>query len=226
MSFIAISLLVILVIANRYFAGRVATKVAHARLTRVREDYFPTVDVVIPMFNEGRGIKSTILSLLAQDYPADKLRVVVVDDCSTDDSLFWARKAAALHPERTLVIKNRVNGTWQGWGHIGTPMTPYDSSPGIASRGVDKLDVFVLALDGKVYVRSWNAGWSGWNLVAGPPSPYVFTQAPAAVATSSMSGSLPVVQRAVRLCIDLFAIGPVYPHAEEHKGVRYRRFPK
>jgi N-acetylglucosaminyltransferase len=109
MAFVAISLLVIIVISNRYFAGKAAVRLFGKRLERVDRDYQPTVDVIIPMYNEGRGIEGTVLSLLGQNYPADKLRVLVVDDCSTDDSLLWARRAAAVHPERTMVIKNRVN---------------------------------------------------------------------------------------------------------------------
>ncbi|MDF3068215.1 MAG: Hyaluronan synthase [Polyangiaceae bacterium] len=108
MAFVVIALLVLIVITNRYLAGTVARKLMGDRLER-KVAYQPTVDVIIPMFNEGRGIESTVLSLLAQNYPADKLRVMVVDDCSTDDSLFWARKAAAQHPDRAMVIKNKVN---------------------------------------------------------------------------------------------------------------------
>ncbi|HVY31359.1 MAG TPA: glycosyltransferase [Polyangiaceae bacterium] len=109
MAFIVISLLVLVVITNRYIAGTIATKLVGERVERRHDDYQPMVDVVIPMFNEGRGIEQTVLSLLAQNYPADRLRVIVVDDCSTDDSLYWARKAAAAHPDRAMVIKNKVN---------------------------------------------------------------------------------------------------------------------
>lgn len=46
----------------------------------------PTLTVVVPAFNEGSGVVDTVESLLASDYPRDRLRVIVVDDGSTDDT--------------------------------------------------------------------------------------------------------------------------------------------
>lgn len=46
----------------------------------------PLVSVVIPMRNEGAHISTCIDSVLAQDYPADRLEVIVVDGDSDDDS--------------------------------------------------------------------------------------------------------------------------------------------
>jgi hyaluronan synthase len=53
----------------------------------------PTISVVIPSFNEGKGIYQTLQSLSKADYPADLFDVVVVDDCSTDDTVEWILKA-------------------------------------------------------------------------------------------------------------------------------------
>lgn len=50
-------------------------------------DYTPGVSVIIPCFNEEEWIRKTILSCIDQDYPVDKLEVIVVDDCSTDGSV-------------------------------------------------------------------------------------------------------------------------------------------
>lgn len=49
--------------------------------------YTPSVTVIIPCFNEEEWIQKTILSCFDQSYPADKLKVIVVDDCSTDRSV-------------------------------------------------------------------------------------------------------------------------------------------
>ena len=43
--------------------------------------------LIIPCFNEEEWIERTILSCINQDYPVDKLEVIVVDDCSTDNSV-------------------------------------------------------------------------------------------------------------------------------------------
>jgi peptidoglycan-N-acetylglucosamine deacetylase len=48
--------------------------------------YFPTVTVVVPCFNEEKSILATIDSLLALDYPQDRLKIMVIDDGSTDSS--------------------------------------------------------------------------------------------------------------------------------------------
>ena len=49
--------------------------------------YTPSITIVIPCFNEETWISRTILSCLDQDYPVDKLEVIVVDDGSTDGSV-------------------------------------------------------------------------------------------------------------------------------------------
>lgn len=117
MLFVPIYLLVAIVITNRYFAGLFFRRLRRDFDAQV-SDYEPSVSVVVPLFNEGKGIYSTILSLLEQDYPAHKLNVVVVDDCSTDDSYAWARKAELEHPTRVRVIRNRQNvGKRKGIAH-------------------------------------------------------------------------------------------------------------
>lgn len=48
--------------------------------------YTPGVTIIIPCFNEEKWIRRTIISCINQDYPIDKLEVIIVDDCSTDKS--------------------------------------------------------------------------------------------------------------------------------------------
>jgi len=47
---------------------------------------WPFVSVVIPMRNEGKHIAQCVDSVLAQDYPADRYEIIVVDGDSDDDS--------------------------------------------------------------------------------------------------------------------------------------------
>jgi len=49
-----------------------------------RRSLYPTVTVVVPVRNGARWVKSKIRSLLASDYPADLLNVLIVSDGSTD----------------------------------------------------------------------------------------------------------------------------------------------
>ena len=53
----------------------------------INPDYMPSVTIIIPCFNEETWIQTTILSCIDQNYPVDKLKVIVVDDCSTDKSV-------------------------------------------------------------------------------------------------------------------------------------------
>ena len=74
----------------------------------LNRDYQPTVTVVTPMFNEGARIRQTIASILDQNYPLEKLSVIVVDDCSTDDSYEQALDEVRRSP-RATVLRNDTN---------------------------------------------------------------------------------------------------------------------
>ncbi|MBP6884303.1 MAG: glycosyltransferase family 2 protein [Candidatus Pacebacteria bacterium] len=47
---------------------------------------YPTVTIIVPCYNESRTVEKTILSLLALDYPTESLKLVLVDDGSTDNT--------------------------------------------------------------------------------------------------------------------------------------------
>ena len=59
-------------------------------------NYEPGCTVLIPVYNEGEFVLRAISSIAASDYP--KLRIVVIDDGSTDDTWQWIEKAKQLHP--------------------------------------------------------------------------------------------------------------------------------
>ncbi len=66
---------------SRYLFG------ALYRAVPIDKDYTPGVTIIIPCFNEEEWIHRTILSCVNQDYPIDKLEVIVVDDHSNDRSV-------------------------------------------------------------------------------------------------------------------------------------------
>lgn len=47
----------------------------------------PSVTIIIPCYNEETWIRRTIMSCIDQDYPVDKLELIIVDDCSMDQSV-------------------------------------------------------------------------------------------------------------------------------------------
>ncbi len=57
----------------------------HARVTPPKSvDHFPTAAIIVPCWNEEKTVHGTIESLLALEYPKDKLEIIIVDDGSTD----------------------------------------------------------------------------------------------------------------------------------------------
>ncbi len=86
MTLLPVYLLVFLVWVNRYFLGAYLRWVRGAGFDRTVDDYEPTVTVVTPMYNEGPRVARTVESLLALDYPEEKIELVMVDDASTDGS--------------------------------------------------------------------------------------------------------------------------------------------
>lgn len=100
--------LALVVFINRYVAGLLLRTVRGAKWDEV-VDYEPTVTAVIPMFNEGRAILETFQSILDSNYPANKLRIICVDDCSTDSSYEIAREFARTSKGRVQVMRNAQN---------------------------------------------------------------------------------------------------------------------
>ena len=104
-----VKLLAMVVFINRYIAGIILRIVRGKTWDETRDDFEPTVTVVIPMFNEGEAIRETLQSLLSSDYPREKLKIYCVDDCSTDNSYEIAREVARGSGGQLQVIRNRVN---------------------------------------------------------------------------------------------------------------------
>jgi len=54
----------------------------------VERTKFPSVSVIVPIWNEGNTVLKTIFSILKLDYPKNKLFILIVDDGSIDNT--WA----------------------------------------------------------------------------------------------------------------------------------------
>lgn len=65
----------------------------------------PGVVVVISAFNEEREIGHTLINKLSQEYPADRLQVIVVSDGSIDRTDEIVQGLAELHPERLMFLR-------------------------------------------------------------------------------------------------------------------------
>lgn len=66
--------------------------------TRALPKRYPSVAILVPCWNKGATLGPTVDSLLALDYPKDKLSIVIIDDGSTDNT-FEAAQQFANNPQ-------------------------------------------------------------------------------------------------------------------------------
>ncbi len=65
----------------------------------------PSLTVIIPAFNEGPMVEKSIDSVVAANYPSDRLEIIVVDDGSTDNTWNYIKAAADRHPQLVTPIR-------------------------------------------------------------------------------------------------------------------------
>src|SRR5437764_3218046 len=80
------------------------------RLRSNAASYRPAVAIIVPAYNEQDGIAATLRACLSVDYPSERLRVIVVDDRSTDATLTRIRKVEAQNPEITVIAADANRG--------------------------------------------------------------------------------------------------------------------
>lgn len=78
------------------------------------QNYTPGVSIIIPCFNEEVWIEKTIQNAINQEYPPEKLEVILVDDGSTDRSMARVRHIekkilSELGPDRFKVVEQPRN---------------------------------------------------------------------------------------------------------------------
>jgi hypothetical protein len=138
---------------------------------------FPNTSVVIAAYNEERFLAQALESALGQDYPADRVTVIVVDDGSTDATGRVAERYAA-DTGRVQVVRRRNGGnvaaTNAGFAHAGgdvVALLDADDAwhPQHLRKSVEVLtarpevglvygDMTVIDADGDVLQESWLEG--------------------------------------------------------------------
>lgn len=80
---------------------------ARERRSRALSSEFPKVAIIVPCWNEESTIDGTVKSLLALDYPKDELRIILVNDGSTDNTK-EVMDSYLDNPQ--ITVRHKVNG--------------------------------------------------------------------------------------------------------------------
>lgn len=71
------------------------------------------ISVIIPVYNDARGIRATLRSLERQTYPEDDYEIIVVDNGSTDDTARVVEKFQQRRPDLIqLYIEDIIQGSY------------------------------------------------------------------------------------------------------------------
>ena len=76
--------------------------------TYLKPSYYPSVSMLVPCFNEEKTLEHTVESLLALEYPKDKLDIVIIDDGSKDATRSIGERLAATHGQ--VQFYHKANG--------------------------------------------------------------------------------------------------------------------
>ncbi|HWG60240.1 MAG TPA: glycosyltransferase family 2 protein [Streptosporangiaceae bacterium] len=71
---------------------------------------FPRTAILIPAWNEAAVIGASVDRLMMLDYPRDSLRIVVVDDASTDDTPEVIHSRSAKYPGNVVHLRREKGG--------------------------------------------------------------------------------------------------------------------
>lgn len=82
---------------------------------QVHSPYRPLVTIIVPNYNHAAYLARRLESIYAQTY--DHYEVLLLDDCSSDDSRQVLQNFAARHPDRTRLLFNETNsgGVFRQW---------------------------------------------------------------------------------------------------------------
>lgn len=103
--FFSVFLMVTLIENRKKIQGEVA--LSNHETEGVNNTDYPSVTILVPVFNEQNTVDKTIQSLLKLNYPENKLRIMIVDDGSKDNTWEIVKKYNN-HPQ--ILLHQKENG--------------------------------------------------------------------------------------------------------------------
>lgn len=93
-----------------FFLLQAIHAVLYKETPALKDEFLPALTVIVPAYNEGKYVETTLESILESDYPAEKLEIIAVNDGSMDDTWSWIEHAVARFPGRIKGIDIKQNG--------------------------------------------------------------------------------------------------------------------
>lgn len=148
---------------QRYRATPNAKRASHGIPALERSARTVPLTVVVPAYNEGASIEDTLLSLLTQSVaPA---AIVVIDDCSTDDTAAVAERLGVTVIRPPQNTGSKAGAQTFALSHVRTPyVMAIDADTTLASDAIERLlpafeDPDVVAACGSVIPRRVRSIW-------------------------------------------------------------------
>lgn len=116
----------------------------------------PSVALIVPVRNESEHIDACLASLSAQTYPRDRLRVVVTDGDSTDDTVERIRRWAAR--DRRISLRRNANRVMTAGLNQGLDATDAEVVGVISGHSTVEPDYVERAIDALERTGAWCVG--------------------------------------------------------------------
>jgi hyaluronan synthase len=91
------------------FLWRILLVLKYRPVKSCSDKKLPKCTIIVPAYNEGKGVLTTLESVVQSDYPADKLQIIAIDDGSADDTFEWIKTACRKMPGRIESVKFKKN---------------------------------------------------------------------------------------------------------------------
>jgi cellulose synthase/poly-beta-1,6-N-acetylglucosamine synthase-like glycosyltransferase len=70
----------------------------------MKSDYKPSTAILIPVYNEEKVIRLKLENLSRVNYPEEKMKIIIVNDCSTDSTISEINRYIAANPTSKITI--------------------------------------------------------------------------------------------------------------------------